>query len=100
VSSSKDRLAQAASDWKAGRMKLPDADDAEFIPLHPAAGRAGAARAGHVVSGPMTEDGRLTMDMRGEPNLAIGKANVYSVTVLSRPLAASSSRGSNGGWSR
>ncbi|MDS1139489.1 pirin family protein [Pusillimonas sp. SM2304] len=33
VSSSKDRLAQAASDWKAGRMKLPDADDAEFIPL-------------------------------------------------------------------
>ena len=32
VSSSKDRLAQAASDWKAGRMKLPDADDAEFIP--------------------------------------------------------------------
>ncbi|MBI8613865.1 pirin family protein [Pseudomonas aeruginosa] len=33
VSSSKDRLAQAASDWKAGRMKLPDADDTEFIPL-------------------------------------------------------------------
>lgn len=33
VSSSKDRLAQAASDWQAGRMKLPDADDAEFIPL-------------------------------------------------------------------
>ncbi len=33
VSSSKDRLAQAASDWKEGRMKLPDADDAEFIPL-------------------------------------------------------------------
>ena len=33
VSSSKDRLAQAASDWKAGRMMLPDADDAEFIPL-------------------------------------------------------------------
>ena len=33
VSSSKDRLAQAASDWKAGRMKLPDADDKEFIPL-------------------------------------------------------------------
>jgi redox-sensitive bicupin YhaK (pirin superfamily) len=33
VSSSKDRLEQAASDWKAGRMKLPDADDAEFIPL-------------------------------------------------------------------
>lgn len=33
VSSSKDRLSQAASDWKAGRMKLPDADDVEFIPL-------------------------------------------------------------------
>ncbi|MFB6451257.1 pirin family protein [Bradyrhizobium tunisiense] len=33
VSSSKERLAQAASDWKAGRMKLPDADNAEFIPL-------------------------------------------------------------------
>lgn len=33
VSSSRDRLAQAAADWKAGRMKLPDADDAEFIPL-------------------------------------------------------------------
>lgn len=33
VSSSKDRLAQAAADWKAGRMKLPDADDGEFIPL-------------------------------------------------------------------
>jgi len=33
VSSSKDRLAQAAADWRAGRMRLPDADDAEFIPL-------------------------------------------------------------------
>jgi redox-sensitive bicupin YhaK (pirin superfamily) len=33
VSSSKDRLAQAASDWRAGKMKLPDADDAEFTPL-------------------------------------------------------------------
>jgi redox-sensitive bicupin YhaK (pirin superfamily) len=33
VSSSKERLAQAAADWKAGRMKLPDADDQEFIPL-------------------------------------------------------------------
>lgn len=33
VSSSETRLAQAAADWKAGRMKLPDADDAEFIPL-------------------------------------------------------------------
>lgn len=33
VSSSKERLAQAAADWKAGRMKLPDADDTEFTPL-------------------------------------------------------------------
>jgi Pirin C-terminal cupin domain len=33
VSSSKDRLAQAAADWKAGRMELPDGDDAEFTPL-------------------------------------------------------------------
>ena len=33
VSSSKDRLAQAAADWKAGRMKLPDADNDEFTPL-------------------------------------------------------------------
>lgn len=33
VSSSKDRLAQAAADWRARRMKLPDADDREFIPL-------------------------------------------------------------------
>ncbi|MFT8717808.1 pirin family protein [Acetobacter sp.] len=33
VSSSKDRLTQAAEDWEAGRMKLPDADHDEFIPL-------------------------------------------------------------------
>ncbi|MFC3174599.1 pirin family protein [Novosphingobium bradum] len=33
VSSSKARLAEAAADWKAGRMKLPDADSQEFIPL-------------------------------------------------------------------
>ncbi|MGA0607730.1 pirin family protein [Phenylobacterium sp. VNQ135] len=33
VSSSKDRLEQAKADWKAGRMKLPDADHDEFIPL-------------------------------------------------------------------
>lgn len=33
VSSSQDRLVQAAEDWKAGRMKLPDADNGEFIPL-------------------------------------------------------------------
>jgi redox-sensitive bicupin YhaK (pirin superfamily) len=33
VSSSHERLEQAAADWRAGRMKLPDADDGEFIPL-------------------------------------------------------------------
>lgn len=33
VSSSKDRLEQAAADWRAGRMKLPDADHDTFIPL-------------------------------------------------------------------
>lgn len=33
VSSSKERLRQAAEDWKAGRMKLPDADHDEYIPL-------------------------------------------------------------------
>ena len=33
VSSSKDRLQQAKEDWKQGRMKLPDADNLEFIPF-------------------------------------------------------------------
>lgn len=33
VSSSKERLEQAKEDWKQGRMKLPDADNAEFIPF-------------------------------------------------------------------
>lgn len=33
VSSRKERIEQAAADWKAGRMKLPDGDDAEFTPL-------------------------------------------------------------------
>ena len=33
VSSSKARIAQAKDDWRAGRMKLPDRDDDEFIPL-------------------------------------------------------------------
>lgn len=33
VSSSQDRLHQAAADWRAGRMKLPDLDNQEFIPL-------------------------------------------------------------------
>ena len=35
VASSKDRIAQAKADWRASRMKLPDADDQEFIPLPP-----------------------------------------------------------------
>jgi redox-sensitive bicupin YhaK (pirin superfamily) len=33
VSSSKERLEQAKADWRAGRMKLPDTDHDEFIPL-------------------------------------------------------------------
>jgi redox-sensitive bicupin YhaK (pirin superfamily) len=35
VSSSRQRIEQAKADWRAGRMKLPDLDDAEFIPLPP-----------------------------------------------------------------
>ena len=35
VSSSKDRIQQAKADWRAGRMKLPDLDHDEFIPLPP-----------------------------------------------------------------
>ncbi len=33
VSSSKERIEQAKADWRAGRMKLPDLDSEEFIPL-------------------------------------------------------------------
>ncbi|WP_278248717.1 pirin-like C-terminal cupin domain-containing protein [Marinobacter halodurans] len=33
VSSSKDRLEQAKSDWKAGRFPLVPGDEEEFIPL-------------------------------------------------------------------
>ena len=33
VSSSKDRIGQAKADWRAGRMQLPQRDNAEFIPL-------------------------------------------------------------------
>ncbi|MGY1458476.1 pirin family protein [Luteimonas sp. A534] len=40
VSSSKERIEQAREDWKAGRMKLPDLDDGEFIPLPPKIGEA------------------------------------------------------------
>jgi redox-sensitive bicupin YhaK (pirin superfamily) len=35
VSSSRARIDQAKADWRAGRMKLPVHDDAEFIPLPP-----------------------------------------------------------------
>jgi redox-sensitive bicupin YhaK (pirin superfamily) len=37
VSSSKERIAQAKADWRAGRIKLPDLDNAEFTPLPPEA---------------------------------------------------------------
>ena len=33
VSSSKERIEQAKADWRARRMKLPDFDNQEFIPL-------------------------------------------------------------------
>jgi len=33
VSSSRERIDQAKADWRAGRMKLPDLDNAEFVPL-------------------------------------------------------------------
>jgi redox-sensitive bicupin YhaK (pirin superfamily) len=33
VSSSRERIEQAKADWRAGRMKLPDADSDEFVPL-------------------------------------------------------------------
>ena len=33
VSSSQERIEQAKADWRAGRMKLPDLDSTEFIPL-------------------------------------------------------------------
>lgn len=35
VSSSRERIEQAKADWSAGRMKLPDFDQEEFIPLPP-----------------------------------------------------------------
>jgi redox-sensitive bicupin YhaK (pirin superfamily) len=35
VSSSLERIAQAKADWRAGRMKLPELDSQEFIPLPP-----------------------------------------------------------------
>jgi redox-sensitive bicupin YhaK (pirin superfamily) len=38
VSSSQERIEQAKDDWRAGRMKLPQLDDGEFIPLPPQPG--------------------------------------------------------------
>ncbi len=38
VSSSKERIEQAKADWRAGRMKLPDLDDQDWIPLPPEPG--------------------------------------------------------------
>jgi len=35
VSSSHERIEQAKADWRAGRMKLPERDNKEFIPLPP-----------------------------------------------------------------
>ncbi|HNC98098.1 MAG TPA: pirin-like C-terminal cupin domain-containing protein, partial [Myxococcota bacterium] len=32
VSSSRERVEQAVADWRAGRMKLPDFDQEEFVP--------------------------------------------------------------------
>jgi redox-sensitive bicupin YhaK (pirin superfamily) len=43
VSSSRERIDQARADWRAGRMKLPDADHDEFIPLPEPAAPAPAA---------------------------------------------------------
>jgi redox-sensitive bicupin YhaK (pirin superfamily) len=43
VSSSRERIAQAKSDWRAGRMALPQADSEDFIPL-PDDPPAGAGR--------------------------------------------------------
>jgi redox-sensitive bicupin YhaK (pirin superfamily) len=42
VSSSRERIEQAKADWRAGRIKLPDLDDQEFIPLPAEPPRAAA----------------------------------------------------------
>lgn len=44
VSSSKERIEQAKADWRAGRMKLPDLDDKEFVPLPDQTDAVNAAR--------------------------------------------------------
>jgi redox-sensitive bicupin YhaK (pirin superfamily) len=42
VSSSKARIEAAKADWRAGRMKLPDQDNQEFVPLPGDEGKAHA----------------------------------------------------------
>ena len=44
VSSSQERIEQAKADWRAGRMKLPDLDHDEFIPLPARPAAAGRTR--------------------------------------------------------
>ena len=41
VSSSRERIEQAKADWRARRMKLPDLDSVEFVPLPPDPGKPG-----------------------------------------------------------
>jgi redox-sensitive bicupin YhaK (pirin superfamily) len=43
VSSSRERIEQAKADWRAGRIKLPVADNVEFTPLPPDAHRSAGA---------------------------------------------------------
>jgi redox-sensitive bicupin YhaK (pirin superfamily) len=45
VSSSQERIEQAKADWRAGRMKLPDLDNQEFVPLPEDTLTSGGARA-------------------------------------------------------
>jgi len=47
VSSSRQRIEQAKADWRAGRMRLPDLDNSEFIPLPPDPTRASASAEAH-----------------------------------------------------
>lgn len=44
VSSSKERIEQAKADWRAGRMKLPELDSEEFVPLPDASISSGGER--------------------------------------------------------
>lgn len=47
VSSSRQRIEQAKADWRASRMRLPDLDNSEFIPLPPDPTRASASAEAH-----------------------------------------------------